>query len=659
MKHAVIIISVCICSFQLYADDEKKISKRSLIEQADYYFFKEDFPTALELYGKILNKYPKEHYIQYHQYVAYHLTYGRGTELNELKEFEKNEGQTDKFYNYWLGRIHYNRYEFDMSIKHFKAFLALDVYRTKEIIKESEERLAQSKRAQSFYKQKSDFAIKSLAAPINSEFADLSPAFFADHRELLFVSTRQYKIDTSEHDVYRVFHSKRNADNSWTVPTRVESIDTLHEKSPRIEVVNQDGKLFLYNQLHKDLYYSEPKEQGWTRPQEFDVNLQGKHIESHFFISDSEDLIFFSGKSESGNLDIYYSKKDLNGQGWSTPLPVNGQVNSNFDEDSPFMSHDGKTLYFSSNRPEAIGGFDIFKSDFDPKSNTWGSPVNLGFPINTIDDEINFELNPDNISGFLSSNRLHGQGDFDIYHFHKTDNLILSGTIFDKNKQSPLNNLELAFRPKDYPDQIFSTITNDNGGYQIEISDDEDFIVEFGLQGARFAMLEFKSVPDHLRKSVTKNFEIILPDRIEQQADFAVLYNNQGKESQYENVEMLGSKFRTGQKAMIRNIYFELHSAKIESDHQHILDKLLKTMETSPNLRIEIEGHTDSTGGQELNLQLSKARAETVKSYLVERGIASSRITTVGYGAAQPLASNDDEEDGRELNRRIEVVALE
>ncbi|WP_109829944.1 OmpA family protein [Reichenbachiella versicolor] len=653
-----LILSLVFTVSSSHADNEKKLSKKKLIEQADYYFFKENFPKALELYEKILINYPKNHYVQYHQYVAHHLTNGRGTDLTGLQEFEKNEGQTDKFYNYWLGRIHYGRYEFELAEEHFKAFLALDIYKTKEIIRESKQRLKRAIKAKEFYLSPNEFEVELLSYPINSEYADVSPAFFSDHDELLFVSSRPDVVNQEiAKNSYCVFHTKKNG-KVWGTPSSLKSIGPLEKNCNKIEVVNEDGRLFIYNGELNDLFYSEPQGDDWSKPIEFDTDLQNRKIGSHFFINDRENLIFFSSKSANGRLDLYQSHKDPQTHKWEDPFPVLGGVNSKYDEDSPFLSHDGNTLYFSSNRSESVGGFDIYKSEWDNNLQEWGKPVNMGFPINTTDDELNFELNEDNISGFISSNRLHGRGDFDIYHFHKQGKVLAQGTVFEKETGKALTNIQLDFHPQKYKDETFRSYTSDDGSFSVEILQEEDFIVEFSINGQVIYKESVISKHEELKKTFSKDFHITVPDQLDKKTDFIALYDTSKPEAAYEKVNMLGSKFRTGEKAMLKNVYFDLHSAHLKNESQDVLETLFITMKDNSTLKIEIGGHTDSTGTADSNNQLSKARAESVKKYLVSKGIESNRITTKGYGSSQPLASNDDEADGRELNRRIEVIVM-
>lgn len=634
-------------------DNDKKLSKKKLIEQADYHFFKENFPKALDLYTQILHDYPKNHYVQYHAFVAYHLSSGRGTEMTALKDYEANEGITDKFYNYWLGRIHYSRYEFDLAERHFQAFLDMDIYKTHEIKKESEDLLKQAQAALAFHNNTNEFEIEPLPSPINSAYSDISPAFYSGHEELLFVSSRPSGSESSQ---YQVFHSFKES-SDFSNPEAVANFGLLDRSNAKIEVVNNDGRLFVYNnQDGGNLLYSESDGKEWTDLKRFNAQLTDLPIASHFFINDDETIIYYSAKGTNDKLDIYRTTLDPNTNIWSSPLPLTGAINSRYNEDNPFLSHDGRTLYFSSDRPESVGGFDVFKSELNPSTDTWNTPVNIGFPINTIDDEINFQLNEDNISGFFSSNRLHGHGEFDIYYFHKQGKVLASGKVYNQETNEIIPQAKLSFHPLKYQDEAFHVIANGSGTYQLEIFEEEKFIVEVYLENERLATTQIQSSHDDHRKSFEKDFYVTVPDEIASETDFASLYKGPTASRQtYEKLEKIGTKFRSGEKAILNNIYFDLYSTTLQAESFSALEKVKRLLINNENLRVEIGGHTCNIGSHETNISVSLARAESVRSYLISHGISPIRLIARGYGETQPLASNDDEEEGRELNRRIEI----
>jgi outer membrane protein OmpA-like peptidoglycan-associated protein len=157
---------------------------------------------------------------------------------------------------------------------------------------------------------------------------------------------------------------------------------------------------------------------------------------------------------------------------------------------------------------------------------------------------------------------------------------------------------------------------------------------------------------------LTFDLSVDLPENTKQHTNYTALYEGEDEEENV-SIDMIGNKFRSGKKAVVNNIYFDYRSYHLVETSVPVLEEIRTTLTKYPSLKIEIAGHTDNTGNDAANLLLSQKRAEAVRTYLVEHGVDRDRLIAKGYGAKLPLASNDDEKDGRELNRRIEIVALE
>lgn len=647
------IFSTLVLVFVLFSTQAQSVKK--LMEQADLTLYKEQFAEAIVHYDAILRRSPNHERAKYHQLIAKHLTELRGQDLSDLLLFEATQGHKDKFYNYWLGRVHLVRYDFDVSQRHFEAFLNLDTYKSKEILQETLDYLEIIRVAKLYYDDPTNFELEQLDYPINSKHADLSPGFFRDHNELVFTSSRPTDEWQKKPEDFLVFHTLKET-NSWSTPQILRNIGILPGNAPKVEVVNEDGKLFIYKNLGGgDLFFSSPGEYGWTIPEEFDSKITSTRLESDFFINDEENKILFASKRGGNGLDIYESSLEADGS-WSNPKPVDGLVNGKYDEDSPFISHDGQTLYFSSNRPESMGGFDVFQSRYNTVTKTWSEPVNLGFPINTIDDEINFQMQEDNLSGFLSSNRLHSLGDYDIYYFHEVGQAKLEGVVLDANNQ-PIAEAIVKYHPEKYLDESFSAITDENGYYQLELFSNESYRVEVFEDLTLVLEGKFNSTITGRKKLLQKDWTVNQSAPVAK-TDFSTLYEGSNEEES-ERLSMLGSKFRIGQKAVLNNIYFRSGSTSLNDEAVKVIDLVVALFEDYPELKLEIGGHTDNKEARSNRMEIALQRAEIVKSQLVNQGISADRIITKGYGATDPLASNDDEEDGRELNRRIEVRVIE
>ncbi len=626
-----------------------------LISEADYTLYKESFDKAYEQYENIHLLYPDEEQILYHKEIAYHLTEGRGTSLDNLLSFEDTKGVSDKFYNYWLGRVYFGRYEFEKARTHFKAFLDIKAYKSSTIINETKVFMRRIDKAMDRYNDPNYYEIEPIGGGVNSKYADISPAFFGDNDELLFASSRA--SNDPKNPEFKIYHSTKSG-ITWSSPTEVSALGTFEKQNAKVEVVDKQGKLFIFKENGGgDLYYSTPNGNGWTKPEEFDSKIKKSLVESHFFISDDEDHILFASDKGGKGLDIYESFINRSTGEWSDPKPVKGGVNSDYNEDSPFISHDGNYLYFSSDRPGSTGGMDIYRSKYDSQFKRWTKAENIGFPVNTIDDEINFQLNPDGKTGYFSSNRLHGEGDYDIYYFHEIQKLLATGNVYDENGQV-VSNAVVKFHPKRYEDESFTSEVNESGEYNVNLIAKEEFNVEVLIEDQVVFNGYFESKTSDFNNPIGQDFHITLPKEKVQKVDYASLFENK-KENEVTTLDMLGNKFSVGKKVVINNIYFAFESDDIIVDNDHVVDHIYDVLVKNPKLQIEIGGHTDNVGTTDFNKELSLRRAKKIASMLTAKGIDTKRLVPVGYGESQPLASNDDEADGREINRRIEIKAIE
>jgi len=646
MKRLFIFFTTVVCILTVSAQ-----SKRQVLKKMGTTFYQEDFKEVLDMSVQFEKDHPKETDHLYYKYIAELLTIDRGGDIQKLFDFEASKGKTDKFYNYWLGRIHLSRYEFDDAKEHLDAFMKLDVYKSNIILKETRAMLRTIEKARPFYDNPDDYEVERLPEGINTIYSEISPAFFNGHEELVFASNKNPKDSYHEAPVYSIYHSVKTGEK-WSEPSPISVLGTFDYENAKIEIINEDNRLYMYSpQNGGDLIYSEFRNNSWSEPKEFDQTLRDRYIENHFFINDAEDLILFVK-----DYNIWETR--LQNGAWSAPKPIKGKVNTSYYEESPFLSHSGTTLYFSSNRPESMGGYDIFKSELDEATGSWGEPENMGFPINTIDHDINFEVTPNDLNGYFSSDRLHSVGGYDLYYFHKEDKITVKGVVTDLNTGQPAKDVDVRFMPIVYEDEVFHQKTNAKGEYSIKVFNGESFDTEVAIQGESLYKGTFKSDIALDQPHLTQNFEVRVPTQLKAKTDYTKLYEGT-KEDSSVDLDMLGNKFRGGRKAVVNNIYFDFQSYHITSDSYPVLQQIYDALQNSPDLAVEIGGHTDNVGTHEYNMELSQKRAEAVRDWILNKGIDSSRVKAVGYGETLPLASNDDEENGRELNRRIEIRVLE
>ncbi|MEQ9378573.1 MAG: OmpA family protein [Imperialibacter sp.] len=666
-----------------------------MLRDAEKIFYDENFVLAREKYKEILEIDPKQTKAKYHYLISHFLTDGRGKPIDELLELDDIQGKKDKFFSYWLGRIYFGNYDAQHAIKHFQIFLDLRAKKSEEIVDETKRFFTDAEWLLKYLRNPDDFEIR-LVPGVNSEQNDLSPVFFSGNDELLFLSSRSSE---GKEEVYRVYHTKFG-ESTWEEPTQIPLLGDFEYENANLEVVNEDGKLFVFDRKKGGrLFYSEQKNGQWTVPAEFDAMLSNAHVHSHFFINPKENrVIFASNDGKKGkDFDLFESLKDPATAKWSEPTLLPGSVNSTFNELSPYLSADENTLYFSSDRIGFVGGYDVFSSTFDEATKTWGAPVNMGFPINSPDNELNFKMKVDGEEGYFSSDRIHGMGAFDIYYFWAIEKVNIKGVITDGVTGMPCVDCQIKFHPSSYYDESFTSFTGESGAYGNEIIADEIFVVEIFDVDENMIYnnsLQIKA-SGGLATTLTRNFVIggeqteemftvtNIDVKMPEQADTDYLIASKEKavvalinEGGVENsgsgstgtsaTTAAGSdsqthshKYKEAIRKLVRpNVYFENTKVYFSSDYQPLLDEVLSLMRKDESLVIEVAGHTDNFGGEKINMVISQNRAESIKKHLVGRGIAASRIIAKGYGETKPMASNDQELEGRELNRRVEFLVV-
>lgn len=486
---------------------------------------------------------------------------------------------------------------------------------------------------------------------VNSAFSEIFPLLTPDGKNLIFTSNRsddQYQIKsaTNFNDVYITGKS----DGEWTAPKKIST--RINVKPSEIALsVSPDGKtLFLYyEEGGGDIYTSSLENGEWSTPAPLNRFVNHPHYrESGACLSHDGKKLYFSSNRPGGRggYDIYVCELGANGD-WGRPSNLGSAINTRGDEEFPFLHGEGTTMYFSSNWGATLGSHDIFMSTLE--DGKWTTPANLGFPINTRGYEGNFILSADSKTGFLASRR--GKtADTDIYRInfssspvlvqvpaaapgnkpsHEKENKIvtvLKGTVIDAEKTTPL---EARIRLVDNSNKIVVSTVNTglSGNFELVIPHAGNYGVTTEKAGYLFNSMNFN-----------------LPDF-----------------DKYQEIDthILMVKAEVGSKVVLKNIFFDVNQSSLRpeslSELENIRDLLLK----NPGCRIQINGHTDNVGHAKMNAALSLKRAESVVKYLVEQGIAPTRLQAKGYGSERPLVSNDDEAEGRQINRRTEIEIIE
>jgi peptidoglycan-associated lipoprotein len=365
----------------------------------------------------------------------------------------------------------------------------------------------------------------------------------------------------------------------------------------------------------------------WSAPVPFKYNNVNEwSVGDPFITGDGKSLYFASTMpGGKGGTDLYVCFRDGAGE-WDKPINLS-VINTSGDERSPYFDANND-FYFSSDGYAGMGGLDIFKSA--NKSGTLGKPCNMGYPVNSPQDDFAYIATSDT-SGYLSSDRMDGMGNDDIYSFHKKISVLifqLAGIVYDKETHAPLTNALVSLSKKN--GNRLKVETDENGAFKFNLAAASDY--DLTAEKTAFRSDEAKVSTLNLQESTTLHQDLYL------------------------------ATIEIDKAIQLENIYYDFDKWNIRADAAIELDKLVKIMQDNPTIWIELGSHTDSRGNDAYNMTLSQKRAESAVQYIISRGISKNRIEAKGYGetkllnrCANGVACTIAE---HQLNRRTEFKIL-
>ncbi|MEM6526614.1 MAG: hypothetical protein AAF693_22670, partial [Bacteroidota bacterium] len=330
---------------------------------------------------------------------------------------------------YWIGRSYQYGMEFDKALAYYNRYkrklTEKDGYRGRDRteLPDVERRIYECQNAIEFVANPSHFSIENLGGAINSEYDDFGPVVNEDETLMVFTTRRRdgnlnQNVFSDNKPYEEIFFSEKK-NGVWQPAQNIGEVVNTEFHSSTLALSADGQQLFIYQDDNNgDIFESFRKDDGtWTYPQSMSENINSEGFkESSISISPDGSILFFASDRPGGQggIDIYYSIKDENGE-WTRSRNLGPIINTEFDDDGPFIDYDSKTLYFSSQGRKGMGGYDIFRSEYDSAEGKWTEPVNVGFPINTPDDDVYFVSTKDGKHGYYASVREDGQGFTDIY----------------------------------------------------------------------------------------------------------------------------------------------------------------------------------------------------------------------------------------------------
>ncbi|MDR3189070.1 MAG: OmpA family protein [Prevotellaceae bacterium] len=598
--------------------------------------------------------------------------YLRSTEKEQaLKYLEKAVSLSSplKYRAYTLlGEAYHLNYEFDKAIAAFEASKKLANAKDKAYQSDMTyiaKKIAECKTAKELMEKPVNVFIDNLGSVVNTSFSEYGPLINADGSSLYFTSSRpdQHSITGSDEQFNENIYVTHRQAGEWIAPIKLDKpINTPNTNDAAAGISPSGDILFVFlSENGGDLGYTKRNGATWTPKKSLGNAINSPAHEASASLSpDGRTLYFVSNRNNpNGTHQVYYSNRDLQGI-WMPARPIGKPITSGYDERAVFIHPNGKTLYFSSNGHNTMGGYDVFRSDFE--NGRWTTPVNMGYPINTPEDDLFFILNASGRYAYFSSFRKGGKGFYDLYRitFRGEDKPAIS--VSEDNliayMQQPLN--EILMEKKVQVDQTAVTLVK---GVVKDAKTETPILADIEITDNDLSEV----IASFTTNSETGSYMVALPSGknyglVARAADY--LFHSENidirKLAEYQEIhkDILLNRVEVGTKVVLNNIFFKVSSAEISEASSMELKRVVAMLNDNPYLRIEVSGHTDNTGSAEFNYKLSMERAKAVVDYLIKERIDAGRLTYVGYGFDQPIESNATAE-GRRANRRTEFKVLE
>ncbi len=631
--------------------------------------------------------------------ICYLNTINKTKAIPHLEALLRKEPDFNEELKFLLARAYHLNLQFDKAITYYKKYrrerdddqlneskemlrICADIVKPARRIDPGEEveiknlgqiinkRIKECKTGKELVADSLDIQIINLGEKINSPYPEYAPILSADESRMFFTSRRPNttggKKDPVDGQYMEDIYRSDKTDGTWEGATNVGPpvCTPKHESAIGLSADGQTLFLYKYDQEKKgEIYISKLKGEQWSKPERFAEPINSDYHEKSISISGDEQTVYFVSTRPGGHggRDIYKCEKNEEGE-WGKAQNLGPTINTPYNEDGVFLHPSGQKLYFSSRAHNTMGGYDIFKST---KQDTgWSEPENIGFPINTPDDDVFFVLSASGKLGYYASIRDGGYGENDLYKIkmpqqekmakmeskkkvetEEDDDMslpgsstkptnpltILKGTITDAFTGDSLKaKVKVVDNEKD---KVISTLNSNSetGRYLVTLPSGKNYGISIEKKGYAFH---------------SENFDIPA---------------TQGYQEIIKNIEL--QPIKAGTKIVLNNIFFDYDKASLRSESKPELQRVVEFLNKFSELKVEIGGHTDSKGNASYNKKLSERRAQSVVDYLVEHGIAKNRVKAKGYGESQPIAPNKkpsgaDNPKGRQMNRRVELEIL-
>lgn len=610
-----------------FAQVPKKATKALTAGQSE--LLKNNLDKAIQYFNKAIAAYPdfKEAYLSL--YTVYLQKNDGPKALNALEHATKLASK-DK------ANLLYNTARLSLEIGEYQKCLTYtDQYLNLNSKDEATRKMA------TLFKIKSEYSLanQSLSVPhstilLPKEINTLSPEYLPS----LDASLENLVFTRRTHGNEDLYIAKKEANDSLWHTAISWPLNTPQNEGAH--TISADGKAIVFTRCNMndglggcDLYISEYKNNSWTKPRNMGTAINTTGWESQPSLSPDGRELYFTSTREGGfgASDIWKSVKKNNT--WTKPINLGKSINTEWDESSPCIHADKKTLYFRSTGWPGYGSFDLYLSRLN-QANEWSIPVNLGYPINDYKDQGAMVVAIDGHTAYYSdqiislSNQLI-ESNIVQFSLPKEKSaqacIFIKGTVKDKMRNSGIPNALLYFESTDGYTRKDSILSDPEGAFLLVLPSDRSYQIYVTAMGYTFYS---DRLPAHGSSII--NYDVIL------------------------SKWMAADSNPSEKPIVLKNVLFKTGSSILEEESFIELNEIAKYLINHPDISAEILGHTDNAGNQDINRVLSVDRAKAVVQYLVQQGVKSKKLTYEGYGDSIPIASNETAE-GRALNRRVEI----
>lgn len=536
------------------------------------------------------------------------------------------------------GVIYRQRKEYHLAAKSFATYIEKEPKSDK--LEKAIIYQAQTAFADKAIKNPVPYQPRKLMGDVNTGSSEYIPALTIDEEQMIF--TRRVR---GQEDLYIA----SLVDGKYTAVREIADLNTPGNEG--VHTISADGTKIIFTACDRgrlslggcDLFRAYITEDGWSVPSNMGKLINSTGWDAQPSLSADGNTLYWSSnrKYGKGGNDIWVSKR-TNESGWSVPESMSEHVNTKYNEESPFIHPDGKTLYFRSNRPTGMGDYDIYYTRYNDSTGMWSPATNIGYPINTEESEGAMSVSLDGTKAFFATSQNTGQDgtlkNLDIYTFE----------LYPEARPHPVTYIKAKVTDADTGEPLVATIkivqlpeestakkttTSTNGTYLGGLLTGYDYACFVTAEGYTYHSEHF---------ALDRTTTVFEPYRLNIQLHRVK-----------PTVATTPTDTPVEEPVVMNNIFFVVGSAELTPSSDAEVSQLAEALRTNPGMNVEIAGHTDNVGSKADNQKLSEERAKSVVNSLVAKGIAKTRLTYKGYGETKPIASNETPE-GRAKNRRTE-----